>query len=136
MKEVNISIQGMDLDYKTAHRVANSVAGLFNQEPALIAWHDEPHQKMSPAIAGADIHSRWHDYGESYGGTVNISINGDYDFIYGDSAQFEGLEEPHPYIQVRDRQGNEYFCLPSSLKDPDNPKEDACYKLDETGAYG
>ncbi|MCG8429037.1 MAG: AF1514 family protein [Chromatiales bacterium] len=130
MKQINISIDGMDLDYKSANAIARSLAAMFEREPTVVAWHDAVHSKMSPVIEGADVNTRWRDYGEAYGGKVSIDINGEYDFIFADTAEFVSLEKG-PYISLHDKQGHEYLCLADKLKDPNNPNEDACYRIDE-----
>lgn len=134
MRQLNISVEGANLDYEQANKIARSVAGLFDEEPAVVAWHDAVRSKMSPLIEGADVHNRWHDYGESHGGDIAVTVNGDYDFIFADSSGFEE-ESPSPYVSVHDAQGNEYLCLTENLKDPNNPQENACYKLDDAGVY-
>jgi hypothetical protein len=129
MKQVNVNIEGMDLDYKQANSIANDVARLFDKEPTVVAWHDKPHSRMSPVIEGADIHSRWHDYGESHGGNVAISVNGDYDFIFADSGEFEELGTS-PYISVQDDQGNQFLCRMGDLRDPKHPNLEACFSIE------
>jgi hypothetical protein len=133
MRDINVSIQGMSLDFKKAGSVAHSLAGLFEREPTVVAWHDATRNKMSPVIAGADVQSRWRDYGQAYGGDINVNVNGDFDFIFADTSEFEGLGKS-PYISVHDKQGHEYLCLAESLRDPSNPKEEACYRIDDTEA--
>lgn len=128
MKDVNINIQGMDLDYKQAKEVARSVAGMFDKEPTVVAWHDGKRKAMSPVIEGADT-QRWHDYGTANGGNLEISINGEYDFIFADSAEFEELGRG-PYISVQDKTGRNFLCRMEALKDPKNPEQDACYPLE------
>ncbi|RMD67946.1 MAG: hypothetical protein D6819_10545 [Gammaproteobacteria bacterium] len=130
MKEINISVSGLDIDSKAASHIATCIARLQEAEPVIVAWHDRPAKRMSPIIEGADIHTRWRDYGQSHGGDVLISINGDYDFIFADASAYQG-EGPGPFVTVRDKQGNEYLCLVGALKDPNNPSEQACYKLSE-----
>ena len=134
MQQLSVNVQGVELDYEQANKIARSVAELFDEEPAVVAWHDGVHAKMSPVIEGADVQTRWHDYGESHGGNVAVTVNGDYDFIFADSSQYEE-ESPSPFVSVHDAQGNEYLCLTENLKDPTNPQENACYKLDDAGVY-
>ena len=66
MKEVHINYSGMDLDYKMASGLAASFAEKvpYITEPVMVAWHDKKASRMSPVIAGANINTRWLDYGE------------------------------------------------------------------------
>lgn len=136
MKDINISLSGMDVDYKTARAIANALANEWNgHEPVVVAWHDKTAARMSPAIEGADIHTRWHDYGESHGGKLEISVNGEFDFIFADSSDFETLG-PTPLVNLRDTLGNEYLCQISALRDPKHPSEEACVRLEGLATRG
>jgi hypothetical protein len=77
MRDINISIEGIDLNYQTACAMANSVASMIENKPIIMAWHDKPHGKMGTDIPGGDLNTRWHDYGENYGGNLDVSVNGD-----------------------------------------------------------
>ena len=133
MREINLNIQGIGMDFmdfRQANVIARSIAGLFDKEPAVVAWHDGMLKRMSPAIEGADVLSRWRDYGEAFGGDINVSAKGDFDFIFADSSSFEGLGRS-PYIAQHDKQGHEYLCVAERLRDPDNPHGEACFRIDE-----
>lgn len=137
MKEVHINYSGMNLNYKVASRLAASLAAdtMHVDEPVMVAWHDKQSSKMSPAIEGADINTRWHDYGESHGGKLAVDINGDFDFIFADGSAFTGLG-PSPLVNLRDKAGNEYLCQISALRDPKHPDEQACVKLEGISTKG
>ena len=132
MKETHINYSGTDLDYKKASVVAASIANSDADiaEPAVIAWHDKKASRMSPAIEGGDINTRWHDYGASHGGKLEVDVNGEYDFIFADASTFEPYG-PSPYINLHDKNGNEYLCQTNALRDPHNPSHEACVALDE-----
>lgn len=99
-------------------------------EPALVAWCDRQAGRMSPAIEGADLRSRWHDYGVSHGGALEIDVGDDYAFIYAESSPFDPYEAS-PYSNLRDREGNEHVCQTNLLKDPHTPTPEACIPLDD-----
>lgn len=132
MKQAHITYQGKNLDYKTANVLAaafaNNDADII--DPVMVAWHDKPASRMSPVVEGGDITSRWHDYGESHGGKLEVDVNGEYDFIFGDASAFE-QHGPSPYISLHDKKGNEYLCQINALRDPHNPSKEACVALDE-----
>ena len=62
MKHIRIESSG-NIDYQAARALAAIQASHDGEmeEPVLLAWHDRPHGRMSPAIAGADLDSRWRD---------------------------------------------------------------------------
>lgn len=132
MKSAHINYSGMDLDYRMASGLAATLADKdpYIIEPVVIAWHDKKAARMSPVIEGGDINTRWHDYGESHGGKLEIDVNGEFDFIYADSSAFEPYG-PSPYINVKDKKGNEYLCQINALRDPKDPSKEACVVLDE-----
>lgn len=136
MKDINVSLSGMDIDYKMASRIAATIAKELNHgEPVMVAWHDRMTSRMSPVIEGGDVHTRWHDYGESHGGKLEVDVNGDFDFIFADSGSFETLG-PSPLVNLRDQAGNEYLCQIDALRDPKHPSEEACVKLEGLSTKG
>lgn len=135
MKAAHIDYSGTNLDYRTASGLAASFAkgDIDIIEPVMVAWHDKKASRMSPAIEGADINTRWQDYGASHSGKLEVDVNGEYDFIFADSCAFEPYG-PSPYISLHDQRGKEYICLTKSLHNPHNPNipsKEACVELDE-----
>lgn len=132
MRQVHIAFPAMNNDYLTAATLAALRADEDPEviEPVLVAWCDRKAGRMSPAIEGADLRTRWHDYGESHGGRLEVDVGDNYAFIYGDSSAFDPYEAC-PYINVRDAQGNEYICQKGLMADTHNPTPEACVLLDE-----
>lgn len=130
MKQINLTVTGMNMDYRTANAIARSVAGLLDQEPTVVAWHDGVRNKMSPVIEGADTQNRWNDYGVSHGGNLSVSVNGDYDFIFADSEAFEELGSS-PYVSLQDTEGNQFLCRIGDLRDPRDPHQQACFSIEQ-----
>lgn len=132
MREVHLNYSGTDLNYKTACELATCMVTKEAEfgEPIMVAWHDKKTSRMSPVIAGGDINTRWHDYGESHGGKLEVDVNGEYDFIFADSNDFDRYG-PSPYVNLHDQSGNEYLCQINELRDPKNPSQEACVVLDE-----
>ncbi|HZV54991.1 MAG TPA: AF1514 family protein [Rhodocyclaceae bacterium] len=133
MRQAHITSQAKDMNYSVAATLAAKRADEDPEviEPVLVAWYDRKAGRMSPAIEGADLRTRWHDYGESHDGRLEIDVGDDYAFIYADSSAFEPYDEACPYINVRDARGNEYICQTGLMADPHNPTPDACVPLDE-----
>lgn len=132
MRQAHISYPATDLNYLKAARLAASLANDDSEviEPALVAWYDRKDSKMSPVIEGANLRTRWHDYGASHGGKLEIAVGDDYAFIYADSCAFDTYEAC-PYANLHDAQGNEYLCQLGLLDDPHVPQKKACTALDE-----
>lgn len=132
MRQVHITRPATDLNYLLAAQLACQLADQDGEviDPVLVAWHDRRAEKMSPVIEGADLRTRWHDYGASHGGKLEIDVAGDYTFIYADSSPFDPYEAG-PYANLHDAQGNEYLCQIGLLKLSGVPDKDACVALDE-----
>jgi hypothetical protein len=132
MRQAHIADTGMTLNYHLAAALAAKLADDDREviEPELMAWYDRKAARMSPVIEGADLHSRWHDYGASHGGKLEIDVGDDYTFIYADSSAFDPYEAS-PYSNIKDKDGNEYVCQINLLSDQHLPTSEACTPLDE-----
>ena len=132
MRQIHIDYPGTGLDYNVARALAASLAidDPEIEEPVVMAWHDKGASKMSPVIEGGDINTRWHDYGESHCGQIEINVNGQYDFVFADAAGFDGYG-PSPYVNLSDDSGTKYLCQRGLLRDPHQPEKDACVALDD-----
>lgn len=135
MKAEHIKFSGQNLDFGTARGLAATLANMDCDmvEPVMVAWHDKGASRMSPAIEGADIDSRWQDYGASHSGKLAVDVNGEFDFIFADADPYQPYG-PSPYVSLHDQHGKEYICLTASLRDPHNPNipsRDACVELDD-----
>jgi hypothetical protein len=132
VRQVHIAFTGTDLDYQRAAEVARVLATEDGQvpEPVLMAWCDRKSRRASPAIEGGAPQMRWHDYGVSHGGELEVDVGDSYAFIYADASAYSRYE-PSPYSNIRDGEGNEYICQINLLADPSKPSPDACTPLDE-----
>jgi hypothetical protein len=132
MKQIHIDYPGTGLDYNVARELAASRAmdDPEIEEPVVMAWHDKSASMMSPVIDGGDIDTRWHDYGESHNGQIEINVNGQYDFVFADGAAFEHYG-PSPYVNLSDGNGTSYLCQRGLLRDPHRPEKGACVALDD-----
>jgi len=132
MRQAHIAYAAADLNYPKAAMLAADLADQDKEviEPVLVAWYDRKTSQMSPVIEGADLRTRWHDYGENHGGKLEIDVGGDYAFIYAESSAFDGYEDC-PYVNLHDAQGNEYLCQTGLLSDRHTPMACACVALDD-----
>lgn len=132
MRQAHIASDRMNIDYARAARLAAAVAADDKEviEPMLVAWYDRKAARMSPAIEGANLDSRWRDYGISHGGRLEVDVGEDYAFIYAESSAFDPYEAC-PYSNLHDEFGNEYLCQINLLDDPHQPDARACVALDD-----
>lgn len=132
MKHIHIGQSLSDIDYKRAIAMADAAVDEDKTiiTPTLVAWYDRKSERMSPAIAGADLQTRWHDYGASHGGQLEVDVGEDFAFIFADSSDYASYG-PSPYVNLRDDQGNEFLCQINKLRDPHHPGGDACTAIDE-----
>lgn len=132
MRLAHITHPATELNFLQAARLAETLANEDADilEPVLVAWYDRPAARMSPVIEGADVTSRWLDYGASHSGQLEVDVAGDYAFIYADSSAFDPYGAC-PYTSLHDPQGNEYLCQTGLLKGLRVPTAKACVALDE-----
>lgn len=132
MRLTHITHPTAELNYAMAANLAAALADKDAEviEPVLVAWYDRKASRMSPVIEGADMRTRWHDYGASHGGKLEIDVAGEYAFIYAESSAFDPYG-PSPYTNLSDAQGNVYLCQTGLLPDPRTPTKEACVALDE-----
>jgi hypothetical protein len=132
MKQVHAAFSGNDLDYRHAAEMAMLLAAEDAEiiDPVLVAWCDRKTGHTSPVIEGSDPRTRWHDYGVSHGGKLEVDVGDAYDFIFADASAFDPYEAS-PYSNIKDQQGNEYVCQINLLSDQHSPTSEACTPLDE-----
>lgn len=122
MQHVSVNIEGMKTAFTTARSVAIAAAETVEKRPVVIAWHDKTKAQIAPAIEGADLETRWRDYGQSYGGNLEVVVNDEMEFIFGDSEKFESSDPAEdPYINVRDPMGREFLCMKQAVHGDDEP---------------
>ena len=133
MRQEHIIRPAAEMNYPMAAQLAAAFVEKDAEliEPVLVAWYDRKDSKVSPVIEGADLRTRWHDYGASHGGKLEIDVAGDYAFIYADSSAFDPYDANCPYVNIHDKQGDEFLCQIGLLDDPQIPTKKACVALDE-----
>jgi hypothetical protein len=132
MRQAHITSPATDLNYLMAAQLAATYADQDAEviDPVLVAWYDRKAARMSPVIEGSDLRTRWHDYGASHGGKLEIDVAGDFTFIYADASPFDPFEAG-PYRNLHDAQGNEYLCQTNLLRNPLQPMAGACTPLND-----
>ncbi len=83
MKEINVTITGIELDFETAGKIANIIASKINKNSMLLAWYDTRRECHCPETdcCGED-ESNWQAFAEPREDAIKIRVNGIYEFIY------------------------------------------------------
>lgn len=102
-------------DFAQARRAAVDKAGEVLTRPVIVAWKDASSGKSAPEIPGGKG-DRWHDYGESNEGVLELQAGNTYHFIF---MEAEGFDEPDLNLASLEDHGVKFLCL-----------NDACTKED------
>lgn len=107
-----------------ASNEAVSALGDKVKSPVIISWFDSKENTFAPDIPGGDPKYRWRDYGESFGGSYEIVIDGRFHFIVIDSEGF--AESKSKFVNMTDKSGRQYLCIdPSCSADTRRPLGEA-----------
>ncbi len=100
--------------FMSARALAFSLAESNSEfiEPELIAWIDRAAVRASPVLEGCSGPNGWHDYGESHGGRLEVTVGDEASFIFAETGAYDSYEYfgPGAFINIRDAQGNEVLC--------------------------
>jgi len=82
---LKINIEGKELDFPLAKRLADNLVSDSLSEPMLIAWYDGKKDEEHPYVPECQHKPGWLAYAEGHGGRVRIDVNKtEYSFIYAD----------------------------------------------------
>lgn len=103
-------------DFSNARRQAVGKAGEMLSDPVIIAWKDDKSDRFAPAIPGGKG-DRWHDYGESNGGKLELNVGDEFHFIFSESSDFE---EPDINLSsISEKDGTTILCVNNACTDED-----------------
>jgi hypothetical protein len=105
-------------DFSQARRAAVDKAGEVLARPTIVAWKDDTSGKMAPEIPGGKG-DRWHDYGESNEGVLELQVGDGYHFIFTDA---DGFTEPDLNVATLDDNGKAFLCLNDACTEEDKQK--------------
>ena len=105
-------------DFSQARRAAVGKAGEVLHRPVIVAWKDDTNGKFAPEIPGGKG-DRWHDYGESNEGGLELQVGRAYHFIFTDA---EGFEEPDLNLASLEDHGTKFLCLNDACTEEDRQK--------------
>lgn len=87
MQTMNVAMNDPAAGFRQARREAVDKAGEILSVPVIIAWKDDRSHRSGPEIPGGSD-ERWHDYGENYGGRLELTVGDDYHFIFTEASAF------------------------------------------------
>jgi hypothetical protein len=111
-------------DFMQARERAIAEARERITEPVILAWKDVNSGAFAPAIPGGND-GRRHDYGESFGGQLELATNKNCHFILTDSSHFDKPDIHFKSIPARD--GDYFLCLNEACTDEDRKQSGAPY---------
>lgn len=104
--------------FADARRAAVGKAEETLHRPVIVAWKDDRSGKAAPEIPGARG-DRWHDYGESNEGILELDVGDTYHFIF---TEAEGFEEPDLNLTTLEDHGTQFLCLNDACTEEDKQK--------------
>lgn len=116
METMNVSAENQPGDFLAARRQAAGKAGEILSDPVIVAWKDDKTGRSGPEIPGG-ASDRWHDYGESNGGKLELTVGDDFHFIFTEAAEFESPDLNLSSISESD--GTTILCLNDACTDED-----------------
>jgi len=92
IKEIDISVHGVALDYAAAHILADALAEKAVGETMLVAWFDGKNKVGYPEVQECTGDKPgWLAYAESHGGNLGVNINGgEFIFIFATGLENQG----------------------------------------------
>lgn len=83
MREVNLRVGGLDLDFDVASNLARQVASKVEGEAMLLAWFDRKSGRECPEVRECMHKPGWLAYAGGHGGDLSVVVNeGEYVFIF------------------------------------------------------
>lgn len=88
IKEIDVSVQGLSLDYNTAHALASKAAGVA----MLVAWYGGKNNAGYPEVQECTGNKPgWLAYAESHGANLAVNINsGEFIFVFVSELENQG----------------------------------------------
>jgi hypothetical protein len=83
MREVNLRVDGLDLDFDLADDLARQVASKVEGETMLLAWLDRKAGRECPEVRECMHKPGWLAYARGHGGDLSVVVNdGEYIFVF------------------------------------------------------
>jgi hypothetical protein len=81
-KTIDVSVQGVVLDYAAAHALAVALASTAAGDAMLVAWYDGNKDEGYPAVQECTGNQPgWLAYAKSHGGNLRVNVN-HHEFVF------------------------------------------------------
>lgn len=92
INEIDVSVQGVALDYAAAHLLAGTLAEKSAGDAMLIAWFDGKNNAGYPDVQECTGDKPgWRAYAESHGAKLEVNINnGEFIFVFAAGLENQG----------------------------------------------
>lgn len=118
MKTIKIPVQHTAIDFAQARLLAVGKANEMLTKPVIVAWKDDKKGKFAPEIPGGKG-DRWHDYGESNAGKLELQVGDAFHFIFTEAA---GFDEPDLNLVTLEGNGTSFLCLNDACTEEDRQR--------------
>jgi hypothetical protein len=118
MQTITIPVQQTAIDFVQARHLAVGKATETLTKPVIVAWKDDNNGKFAPEIPGG-TGDRWHVYGESNVGKLELKVADAYHFIFTESADFD---EPDTNLATLEDNGTRFLCLNNACTEEDKQR--------------
>jgi hypothetical protein len=119
MESINVTTDKPSIEFSEARLAAVGKAGESLSEPVIIAWKDDNSGRFAPEIPGA-ASDRWHDYGVSNGGKLELTVGDAFHFIFSEAADFD---EPDLNLSsINERDGRTVLCVNEACTEEDRKR--------------
>ncbi len=115
MKTIKIPVQHTATDFSQARQLAVEKSCETLTKPVIVAWKDDNSGKFAPEIPGGKG-DRWHDYGESNEGKLEMQVGDAFHFIFTEAADFD---EPDLNLVTLEDNGTKFLCLDNTCTEED-----------------
>ena len=105
-------------NFAQARQLAVGKANEMLTKPVIVAWKDDQNGKFAPEIPGG-TGDRWHDYGESNYGTLELQVGDAFHFIFTEAADFD---EPDLNLASLEDNGTRFLCLNGTCTEEDQQR--------------
>ncbi len=118
MQTITIPVQHTATDFAQARQLAVGKANEMLTKPVIVAWKDDMNGKFAPEIPGG-TDDRWHDYGESNDGKLELQVGDAFHFIFTEAADFD---EPDMNLATLEDNGTAFLCLNGACTEEDQQR--------------
>ncbi|MFA5627424.1 MAG: AF1514 family protein [Thiohalomonadaceae bacterium] len=118
MQTIKLPDQTTPMDFTQARLTAVGKAGEVLTKPVIVAWKDDRNGKFAPAIPGG-TGDRWHDYGTSNEGMLELQVADKFHFIFTDA---DGFDEPDTNLTSLEDNGTKFLCLNDACTEEDRQR--------------